>query len=1245
MLYVVPDCGLQIEIKETNAHLYDLNKPVKYTIKDTACFTFKDSQARYSQLEFDGVMSPSQEVTLPSEVRKIAGIPAKAERFAYMHPPFKLASLIDWERQKEVESFQDNPRDRGQRDPSKQTDKAHAILLGAFVYFGSSMDVLSVNAISLEPSDYDIKLTGPWAMTDTAIHGMVELGRFQKLEIDIFNEGGLVGIGWVSPGELFQSEAVSIKGGCPNGAFTFLREDGSGICYHIEESDGIYFPQEDVEILVDCIQGIGLELESGNLTFDTSLTGTIRDANMWDFSDALGWKTSLLEGKSLNLLQDELEDRGVDRSLVLHKACQVGTGLDQELVNRIINEVGGNALRTSDSRGWTPLHYACRFSSANIELIKLLVHKYDDAVEKKDKFGRLPLHLACDGNAPVEAIQILLENHKDTVLAETDYMKMIPLHIACNREAHVEVVKALLDADVQDISVGKQSLIGRLPLHMAIEEKMHPDVVDLLLEKGRGEDIYKKFGGLLPLHLACLNGSKAKTIQILLDKDLSNKTINEAVERADNNSKDVRAKSLLSLTTIGIDGMIPLHLALRNTSGDVKTRSRVTESIHLLLMKEKKLKRVADLERCTVYFQNKHTFMSPLHLACQNNARLDVIQMLLDLDPDNRVIHFKDKRGMKPIHYACNKANADPEVLKRLLYKEKEGLMNRSGIVTKLSSELNGATPKRDKMLTHSLDIRERSPLLTAVTTGAPSSVVEILTRPENLSLKGFDDHSIRLLGAKVNQSEEMKRHIVTILADRSYFTILFLELYAHTAAIVAFIEGSEKLLNGKLTTFEPAVLSSCIGMFIIREAAQVKSQGWNYFKDIWNAPELLLIFSLTASVIHMKAFSTDELNDIDIDRDLMILTGFLLIITFIFFCRSTFLPFARFVGGLLLILATLVPFFTISSLLLLAFTYSFRISGNHDEACSTLSKCYFWTLQGFFSGSDDTRDTLDILFGIVAIVILLNVVVAIVGDAWELATEEASSMYWSFRLGYMLESRAFAIIQKKISSKFGFFVSLAAKIDRVQSIAFNDNVAWSKGVYSQVTSKDQYDHPELYFDPITAKKIKNARSLKSDLFWAKIESRERRRDQKRIQEEIKNGNMVTEEEKMSLSLVSNRYILRQNALLRFVCRCAVYLLLVALGIPFGGWFWPVGFRRAILSLGINIESEKRVENSFDGDTEEKIVMLMESTSRERRQNGIPASDQTASFSEEITGISRSIPFAKTVSSLSNGNIDMCRTN
>ena len=150
-----------------------------------------------------------------------------------------------------------------------------------------------------------------------------------------------------------------------------------------------------------------------------------------------------------------------------------------------------------------------------------------------------------------------------------------------------------------------------------------------------------------------------------------------------------------------------------------------------------------------------------------------------------------------------------------------------------------------------------------------------------------------------------------------------------------------------------------------------------------------------------------------------------------------------------MLILTTLLPFFIVGSLVLLAFTIAYRIS---DADCRTvgedsLSECYLSTIQMFFSGSDETESVLDIIFGVVAIVILLNVVIAIVGDVWQVATEEASELYWTFRVGYLLETRVFGLFQKKVSRNRNLvcFTGLTDLIDHMEDIRLIDKAIWEE--------------------------------------------------------------------------------------------------------------------------------------------------------------------------------------------------------
>ena len=57
-----------------------------------------------------------------------------------------------------------------------------------------------------------------------------------------------------------------------------------------------------------------------------------------------------------------------------------------------------------------------------------------------------------------------------------------------------------------------------------------------------------------------------------------------------------------------------------------------------------------------------------------------------------------------------------------------------------------------------------------------------------------------------------------------------------------------------------------------------------------------------------------------------------------------------------------------------------------------------------FASGPIDNDNILDYLFGISIVIVLLNVIIAIVTQAWEDATDEADKAFWSYRLDLILE-------------------------------------------------------------------------------------------------------------------------------------------------------------------------------------------------------------------------------------------------
>lgn len=303
-----------------------------------------------------------------------------------------------------------------------------------------------------------------------------------------------------------------------------------------------YFPEEDVEIVVDCFLYVGNALlsdEGDSIKFTQDFVKKATEAereaeHIGMFPRQEEWKkmaedlfeeqnTNENENDCVQRLRKELNGRKLDNSLIVHKACQAN--LSTKIIMNITNHIGMPIVQLGrqDKFQWSPLHYACRFASKNFELIQYLVDNHRGMVKAKDIFGRYPLHLACDGEAPEEVMMLLLKVYPEAVMQKTCTMEIISLHIACNRTLKFEVIKALIDFDVKKESVAHRSIIGRLPLHMAVEEKMETKVIELLLEKGDKEDIRTPFAGMIPLHLACLNQSKEEIVMLLLEK-LARKT-------------------------------------------------------------------------------------------------------------------------------------------------------------------------------------------------------------------------------------------------------------------------------------------------------------------------------------------------------------------------------------------------------------------------------------------------------------------------------------------------------------------------------------------------------------------------------------------------------------------------------------------------------------------------------------------------------------------------------------------------
>jgi len=195
----------------------------------------------------------------------------------------------------------------------------------------------------------------------------------------------------------------------------------------------------------------------------------------------------------------------------------------------------------------------------------------------------------------------------------------------------------------------------------------------------------------------------------------------------------------------------------------------------------------------------------------------------------------------------------------------------------------------------------------------------------------------------------------------------------------------------------------------------------------------------------------------------------------------------------------------------------------------------------------------LDIAFGILVVVVLLNVVIAIVSDSWEEAKGIANSTFWYSRVNVLSET-FFSFSSQSDKSSFFLF----RWVDSFQWIPFGEHIHWTKDEpYTSVLSREQYQFPTDHFEDEIAQKILHARSLESDLYWL------RKAEAERIEREEIDGVRLWSRVVFALCKLNVQLGI---AAVKWGTGNSLYVFWMLVGIPTFGMLWPVEVREAILS-------------------------------------------------------------------------------
>jgi len=1106
--------------------------------------------------EFKGFLSPTSSITLPPMARKQAKIPPNATSFAFMHPPEGLAKrfadAVDSEHTC-VQTLHCN---------DKEEAMTSAVIMGGFAYFDKDFKCIRINALSRTQSKDTLFFSGPFEVAKSACVELYKTDRTQPQKIGIYREGGFVRIAWVHPKETFQFESVfySKKKECVphennHGSFLFFRENGTAVGYAIDESR-YTDPSGDVGVIAEIF---GNCKDVGNIDdarLDDTTIDSIYKVRAW------GNKIKYVMGKSIDTttLTKELKDK---RTL-LHWACHADLGVNI-ISDLLSNMKEKDNLSYEDNFGWTPLHYACRFSPNDYNLIKLLLKECPGAAMKSDHSSRYPLHIACDSDASKDVIAELLavdkSRFKVTLLSGTRTLGLLPIHFACFNGASDIIVRTLLDADKDGRSAVKTTLSGQLPLHLAIIKKLPASVVKLFLDgdlrlrrthkhhrsdlsdtSQLNADVHQFFDEKLPLHLACWNNSSVEIIEMLLAKDECNATIHaklhasledlpfsiESLNCSSEKCLTSRNSMYDPITGRGESGLggVALHLAIKHGSSDViglllqknaeNSVLSTTQLLHLQSGNETE-------EPITTLHRRDLRGRTPLHVACENNVDPQIIRLLLKLDASKKTTQMSDEQGFRPLHYACENEKARAETVNILCDTEEQ-------YITQGSNENERSAYVRDNK-------RNRTPLYIAIKSRAPIEIIERLLQPENFFLRGFDDSALADLAEYVRKSKKLQNTINDRLLGRSYFFLILSDLYATWFALVFLVIGSRQLVDSALP---PVLLIIASTVFVLREFLEMASFGTDYVLNARNFIDLSCIGFLCAIAAEMLQKNV-------IPVYVYSVAGFLLIVKSILYFRATFITFARFVGGFLVILKKLMPFIIVSLLLVLAFAYMFFVTENQN--CDVILSCFIWTLGGVFEfefsalkGEGALNIIIGTLFTFIILIVLLNVVIAIVSDAWYSTTSDLSTqLFWKYRLEMMTLLNGLADLDRKVKCLSIYKECIALPNGDFlwhASLGSNCRTFWTHKPYNIVIEKKQYDEPHEYFSTEVADQINMAKSLSADLYWFKKEK----------------GESLTRAEKFCI-------------IYRWLVSVVLYSFLVILGFIIFGITWPTKFRRAVLNL------------------------------------------------------------------------------
>ncbi|CAJ1959867.1 unnamed protein product [Cylindrotheca closterium] len=422
-----------------------------------------------------------------------------------------------------------------------------------------------------------------------------------------------------------------------------------------------------------------------------------------------------------------------------------------------------------------------------------------------------------------------------------------------------------------------------------------------------------------------------------------------------------------------------------------------------------------------------------LHHACRRKAPYETVKWFIGDESDIITLSHRAKDGSLPIHIAC-RAFASFDVV-QLVSKDsnrqsyinvpdKEGRLPLDIFGSGVSSGQNRKSQSR-AMQTFTENMFKS--LIREKDANIEETFMAMDSICNNCPPKKFQTIVCNNLHEKV-----CIQWLTWAFCQQKVISSIMRDFYCKVAWIAILMQSSSLYLKGKRTDGYAYALYFFTLIFLVREIKQVrryiKAQVLvDYVKEIWNWVDVAVICLVaTSATILLLDDPSGGYNERA--RTVLMVTNAFQLLHFASFLKKIFLPFATFVGGLMMLFKTLLPFMVCTSLVLLAFAFMYHVSKFDRNnplppdqlQFSTLWVSFLSVFQMFVDAPEETASMLDAAFGVVTTIVLLNVVIAVISISWDKSTEEEKALrvFWEYRLTFIQDvtlSRKAQISAKKM--------------------------------------------------------------------------------------------------------------------------------------------------------------------------------------------------------------------------------------